>query len=225
MKNKLTILLAFICTACFPVDVIGQHEAVDIAKKSEIEAMGNQYMLLGVAGSYFNARLYSDAERIYNIAIKGLPITDPMIYSNMSVFIGKQGRYNEAISWADKALKMRPNDFHGKIVKASWLIESGDKEGGDKLFDECVSDAKFKELHKSFYWDCLSCYLASSDRKDELKDAISKAVENGDLYSMKFIKMDIVFDKYRNENWFIQLVGKTIASQGEGNGQWHGFIH
>ena len=47
MKNKLTILLAFICTACFPVDVIGQHEAVDIAKKSEIEAMGNQYMLLG----------------------------------------------------------------------------------------------------------------------------------------------------------------------------------
>jgi hypothetical protein len=60
-----------------------------------------------------------------------------------------------------------------------------------------------------FYWACRACFYASVGDVAELQAAIPKAM-SGDADSRSFFERDVIFDAYRGEPWFIELVGKTL---------------
>ncbi len=205
------LLLAWLMSCCFSLDIIGQRELAGIAKNNEAQAAGNPLLLLGVAGDYCDARMYQDAERVWALAMKGQAITDPMMYSNMSVFIGKQRKFPEAVAWADKALAIDKGHFHAKIVKASWLTESGDHVAGDRWYQECVADSATRGSDPALYWSCMACYLASRGDVKALEQAITQVINTQDDASLTFLRRDIVFDPYREAAWFLRLVGPTVV--------------
>jgi tetratricopeptide (TPR) repeat protein len=180
---------------------------------AEQEALGNKYLLLNVSGLYCDARMYADAERVWKFAIDGERIHDPLMYSNLSVFCGKQGNYDEAIQWADRALQMNPQCFHAKIVKASWFFASKRVAEAMLLYQECLGDDKAKSADPDTYWSCVACFTATSGDVIELNKAIAEVIHRGNAESLEFLRTDVVFDPYRSADWFIQLVGVTVVTQ------------
>lgn len=185
----------------------------ETAIAAEHEALGNKYQLLHVSGLYCDARMYADAERVWTLAIDGERINDPLMYSNLSVFCGKQGKYAEAIHWADRALQMNPQCFHAKMVKASWLFESQRVEEAMVLYQVCLLDDKAKAADPDMYWSCVACFTASSGDIIQLNKVIAEVIHLGNEESLDFLRTDIVFDPYRSADWFIQLVGVTVMAQ------------
>jgi tetratricopeptide (TPR) repeat protein len=208
--NYIKILALFIMgTRLMGMDLIDDKKYTDIAKNAELEAAGNPLMLLDVAGKYMEARDYKKASDIYTEIIKNFAVTHPMIYSNQAVFLGKQKRYEEAIEMADRAIKMDPTAIHPKMVKASWLWESGKHDDATALYNSVQVPASGSP-DESLYYGCKACYFASVGDEKEMQSAINQCMELKDKHFVTFIRRDIVFDPYRKKEWFIQLFGNTV---------------
>lgn len=173
---------------------------------------------LRLAGIYSDARQYAKSEVLYR---KHVDVAErfPLIYANLSVFAGKQAKYAEAIEWADKAISagrqiMVANPeaevdlMHPTLVKASWLWESG-QQGAAKALFASVAVPIVGDASESTYWSCRACFYGSVGDQAELTAAIGKCLDLADSHLATFIRRDVVFDRYRAQPWFIELVGIT----------------
>ena len=173
---------------------------------------------LRLAGIYSDARQYGKSEALYR---KHVDLADrfPVIYANLSVFAGKQAKYAEAIEWADKAigagkriLAANPETgvdlMHPTLVKSSWLWESGQQVEGKALFAS-IAVPLVGDPDESTYWSCRACFYASVGDQAELTAAIGRCLDLSDHHVATFVRRDVVFDRYRDQPWFIQLVGIT----------------
>ena len=161
--------------------------------------------------SYFDAcmdnRAYSDAE----IAARTLLALAPhynIVHSNLSVVLGKQGKYDEALMEAEIATLLDPsNSMHPNAVACSWLYCLGRKQEAIERFQRIPVPTESHALRA--YWGCKSCFYASVGSVDEIKTAIASAL-TVDPDHRSFFERDMVFDQYRGEPWFVELVGKTL---------------
>ena len=129
-------------------------------------------------------------------------------HSNLSVALGKQGKYQEALQEAEIAKLLNPGDsMHPDAVACSWLFHLGRKQ---EAIDRFKAIAVPTEVHAArAYWGCKACFFASVGDAAEIKNAIAMALKE-DPDRTGFFERDVVFDAYRGEPWFIELVGKTL---------------
>lgn len=161
--------------------------------------------------SYFAAcmdnRAYADAE----IAARTMMVVLPrynLVDSNLSVVLGKQGKYQEALQEAEIAKLLDPADsMHADAVACSWLFYLGRKQEAITRFQHIPVPTDVHAL--PFYWGCKACFYASVGIVDEIKTSITNALA-ADASNRSFFERDIVFDRYRAEPWFIALVGTTL---------------
>ena len=161
--------------------------------------------------SYFAAcmdnRSYGDAE----VAARTLLALAPqynLVHSNLSVVLGKQGKYQEALQEAEITKLLDPSDsMHADAVACSWLHYLGRKQEALDRFKSIPVPTDSRAL--AFYWGCKACFYASVGSVEEIKTAIANALK-ADPEHRSFFERDIVFDQYRADTWFIELVGKTL---------------
>ncbi len=162
------------------------------------------------------ARDYASAES-YARQMCALAPKVPAFQANLSVFLGKQGRYAEAAEAARKAIALADgnpdNMWHPSLVLASWEWRLGKHEEAQALVDAVPIPKKDASGALSLYYGCLACF--SADKGDEaaieanIRLTLNTAEPDSPL--RVFFRRDVVFDPYRSRPWFINLVGKTLA--------------
>jgi tetratricopeptide (TPR) repeat protein len=131
-----------------------------------------------------------------------------LVHSNLSVVLGKQGKYQEALQEAEIASLLNPGDsLHPEAVACSWLYHLGRKQEAVDRFKAIPVPADARKARA--YWGCKACFYASVGDPELLKPAIAMALQL-DPEDRGFFERDVVFDAYRAEPWFIELVGRTL---------------
>lgn len=212
-------LLLLLGVALPALDLVDDPVYRRMAAALEAKTERNPHDDLRLAELYGDARQYDKGEVIYR---KYLAVADrfPVIYANLSVFAGKQGKFIEAIEWADRAIDTgkrlladkpdaQVDTMHPTLVKASWLWESGKRDDAMLLFNS-IAVPPAGDPRESTYWGCRACFYGSVGDQAELAAAIGKCLDLADEHFVTFIRRDVVFDRYRDQLWFIGLVGITM---------------
>lgn len=134
-------------------------------------------------------RDYANAE----IAARTLLALAPqynIAHSNLSVVLGKQGKYQEALQEAEVAKLLDPSDsMHPDAVACSWLYYLGRKQEAIDRFKRIPVPTESRALRS--YWGCKACFYASVGSVEEIKTAIANALK-ADPEGRGFFESDIV---------------------------------
>jgi tetratricopeptide (TPR) repeat protein len=172
------------------------------------QAMSDWLWKLSVA--YTDMRKYDEAE-VVDKAIVAISPGYFASHSNLSVDYGKQGKFDAAIEEAKIAILLCPGDaMHPYLLLCTWLYLSGQKEAAFQIFAkiEIPTDVK----RRSLYYGCKASFYSSVGDAAIVKESITEAIKTNTPH-LSFFERDISFDRYRNEDWFIELVGKTLADR------------
>ncbi len=161
------------------------------------------------SGAAFEARDYVRAEALLREIGAAMP-DNAMVTANLSVSLGKQGRYLEALAEADRALTLPEVDaMHAHAVRASWLWHLGRREEGRAAFAAIPVPATTDDPYE-MYQGCRACFAASSHDLPTLRESIG-ILKSLAGQSFDFVRGDVIFDQYRAESWFVDLVGETLS--------------
>lgn len=161
-----------------------------------------------LSGAQFDARLYADAETTARAILALAPQVDEA-HANLSVVLGKQGRYAEALQSAEIAALLDPREaMHADAIAASWLWHLGREAEAKARFAAILQPLDPARLR--FYQACRACFLASVGDRPGLESAIRACLAGGTDHA-DFFARDVIFDAYRAEPWFVALVGPTLA--------------
>ena len=220
-------LIPFLCL-CLPWSAMAAalpalvDDAEFAAKYAEIRANPPQpgqvgdliqwHLALATAAGASRAHLLG--ERALRAALLIAP-AHPQLHANLSVYLGKQGRYQEALDEAELAILLDPIDTtHAEAVACSWMAKLGRAAEAKARF---AAIAKPEELDRlSLYWGCAACFHADLGEVAAAQAAIAEMLTTASSderkqHSMQFLRRDPAFDRYRGEAWFIAIAGKTLA--------------
>jgi tetratricopeptide (TPR) repeat protein len=154
-------------------------------------------------------RDYKEAESVVR-RISELEPNSAWAHVNLSVYLGKQGKYHDAIAESNRAIEMdKGTELHANLVLASWEWLSGQKDAALKRIASV--EVPNDEYGKRSYYSCIACFYASVGDEEKIADAIKNAQAVDEKKTFQdFIATDIVFDPYRRREWFIKLAGKTL---------------
>lgn len=154
-----------------------------------------------------NCRHYAEAETACR-AVMTLAPQYALSHSNLSVVLGKQGKYQEALQEAEIAKLLDPsNSMHADAVACSWMYFLGQKQEAIDRFQLIPVPTDADEVR--VYWGCRACFYSTVGTVDEIKSSIGNALQM-DPENRAFFERDITFDRYRAEPWFVALVGQTL---------------
>lgn len=185
-----------------------QKKLSDLLKQytPEMEQTERIDLLYRIRSASFYARDYATAEKYAREILKLKP-KESIEHSNLSVYLGKQGKFKEAETEAREAIKLDPGNSHAFMVLASWEWHLRKREKALQTFKSVVVPEDPGE--RRYYEGCKACFYASVGDEKEIEAAISKCLELDDRKD--FFERDIIFDPYRGKDWFIKLVGETLA--------------
>lgn len=205
MIKLLCPLLLCVGALCASEEIINLKEYKGKAVSALKSAHGDPNALINAAHLFMDARDYATAETICGNLLRTGKYELPFMYSNYSVFLGKQGKYQAAIAAADKALALDPGNMHARAVKASWLYESGQTEAGIRLFEDiAVPAAGYPRI---LYFECRACFYGSVADEKQVREAMACVVTDSNC--QVFFKNDVVFDKFRTKDWYMKFFGFT----------------
>lgn len=157
----------------------------------------------------FEARDYVEAEAVLRELAEAMP-GNPSIIANLSVSLGKQGRYAEALAEADRALASPDvHAMHANAIRASWLWHLDRRDEARTAFAAIPVPAP-TDADYELYQDCRACFSASAHDLQTLRESIGVLHALG-WESLAFVRGDVIFDQYRAEIWFSELVGNTLS--------------
>ena len=166
--------------------------------------------LWDLASEYGRLRRYREAERcMRQVAARGY--NTPIAYCNLSVYLGKQGKYEEACKAARISLECKPRDnMHAQFLLAEWQQRLGNTKEARQILSEVTPPRDSYEL--SIYYGSLACVHAAFRDEEKVREYLELAL-GFDLFGgvRPHARRDIVFDRYRDKEWFIRLVGETLA--------------
>jgi tetratricopeptide (TPR) repeat protein len=130
-------------------------------------------------------------------------------HDTLSVCLGKQGKFDEAIAEAEKAISLKPGDtMQQNIMLAEWEWASGKKEAAQKRIAEIpVPQGRVNQRR---YYDSTASFYATSGDEEKLKEALRIAnAADDDGSEADLLSCDNVFDPYREKDWFIKLLDES----------------
>lgn len=209
----LVMILADDLTAAEPVQLTNDPmyaakvQAVLAAQPAGTDQQALFPWIWSYSSACLNNRDYTNAEAAAR-ALLALAPQYNLVHSNLSVVLGKQGKYQEALQEAEIAVLLNPSDrMHPDAVACSWLYYLGRKQ---EAIDRFKRIAVPTEPHAArAYWGCSACFYATVGDVGPIKAAIATALQL-EPTNTAFFERDPVFDAYRAEPWFIALVGKTL---------------
>lgn len=161
-----------------------------------------------LASACFDARMYWRAVELLEAVVADYPSFAPA-WSNLSVNYGKMGMYDQAIAAIDRRMRLDPDDvMHAKLVKASWLLGTGDRAGAQRLIEATPDPGGDRS---AFYHSCLACFHADSGELERLQHHVDRVLALDPEGERTFFERDVVFDPYRDQAWFIERFGVTLA--------------
>lgn len=184
------------------------REALDLALAEPVPAEPAAALThaLRLADLAFPARRYDVGEAQMRLAIAMVPgFAD--LHSNLSVMLGKQGRYAEAEAAARAALALDPACLHARLVQPSWELGLGRREAALAAFAAVPVPAD--PAGQALYHGAVACFFADVGDRERTAQGIRDALAV-DPEAMTFFRRDVVFDRYRAEPWFVDLVGPTL---------------
>ena len=156
----------------------------------------------------FDARRYDEGEAQMRRALAVAPAV-PGLHSNLSVMLGKQGRFAEAATAARAALALDPTYLHAKLVLPSWELGLGQREAALAAFSAIPVPDDGQE--RGLYHAATACFFADAGDAKRVAQGIRDALAaDPEQEVMTFFRRDVVFDRYRAEPWFVDLVGATL---------------
>lgn len=166
-----------------------------------------------LAGAKFLNRDYAGGEAAVREALKLLPRHSPL-YCDLSVQLGKQGKYEDALHAARKALGYGQGNardtMHAELVLACWEWESGKHEEARKRV-AYVSPPRAGSSYELLYYGSLAGFYAITGEEAKLEAAVKKTLHLDKENQMRpFFERDVSFDPYRAKPWFVALVGQTL---------------
>ncbi len=155
-------------------------------------------------------RNYAAAEEHHRKSLELAPDT-PVLHANLSVTLGKMGRYREAAAEARKALALPGVDaMHANMVLACWEWELGQGAQARARVKSVAVPARRGD--RRLYYGCLACFRAQTGDEKATEAAMKQALAlDSTSGSRAFFERDVAFDPYRKRAWFIRLVGETLA--------------
>ena len=137
---------------------------------------------------------------------------DADLYTALSVLLGKQGRYQDALDAAEHGATLPgASPAYINAIKASWIHHLGRSEEAKALFASITVPQEANGFYR-LYHGCRACFGASTHDLAMMKESIAIKMRMGGRDAM-FIQRDVIFDQYRDEPWFKTLVGETLASK------------
>ena len=156
----------------------------------------------------FDARRYDVGEAQMRAALAVAPGLAPL-HSNLSVMLGKLGRFAEAAAAAEAALALDPTYLHARLVLPSWQLGLGQREAALAAF--AVIPVPDDEQERRLYHAAAACFFADAGDAVRVAQGIRAALAaDPEQEVMTFFRRDVVFDRYRAEPWFVDLVGATL---------------
>lgn len=212
------MIRAYICLMLLPilpaVDLVDDERYRFLVERYEASLAnwdGTPFALplqMELAGACFDARMYWRGAEVLEQVVERYP-DYAGAWSNLSVNYGKMGMYDKAITAADRSMALEPDQaMHAKLVKASWLLRSGEVEAAQALVDATPNPGG--EL-APFFHTCLACFHADAGNVEALKEHIDRARVLDPDGDETFYRRDVVFDPYRDQPWFIERFGTTLA--------------
>lgn len=167
--------------------------------------------LMEVGDAAFEARDYARAETAMRALADRWP-DEPWVAANLSVALGKQGRWSLALAEAERAERLPgANAMHCRAIRASWLWHLGRRDEARALFAAIPPPPEASD-DRELWHACRACFAASAGDLETLRDGIARLRDaGGDAF--EFVQRDVVFDPYRGEPWFTELVGETLAQE------------
>lgn len=132
------------------------------------------------------------------------------LHTNLSVCLGKQGKYEEAIKEARYGKLLDPRvGMHAELVICSWEWRLGQKEQAMKRFQ--AIDKPSDPYLLALYYGCKACFYCDVGDEGIIKDSLLKALDMDKTNQFKSLfERDIMFDPYRAKPWFIGIFGETL---------------
>ncbi|MGQ9657651.1 MAG: tetratricopeptide repeat protein [Fimbriimonadales bacterium] len=110
----------------------------------------------------YNLPNWRDAESFWRWLTVAAP-RSPIGYSNLSDLYNKQGRYKEALEYAEQAIQVAPRSGMGYVNKGVALLRLGDPEAALALFRQATEI----EPSNIIAWNNLAVMLAERDAFEE----------------------------------------------------------
>lgn len=161
-----------------------------------------------LASAYMDLRRYDLGETEARAALRLAP-GHPTLHSNLSVMLGKQGKFAEALAEAQAALAIDPDHLHARLVLPSWELGAGQREAALLHFQAIPKPGEGKDLR--LYYSAQACFYADVGDAGKTAEGIREALARDTSGNTRtFFARDLVFDRYRAESWFVTLVGATL---------------
>jgi len=136
---------------------------------------------------------------------------DWVSWANLSSYLAKRGQFEEATEAIQRAMALPGHDENiVRFIMADLLWLSGKKEASGALLGE-IQQPHDKPQAELAWHSCRAFYHAlTDDDRDVIRQSIA-AVQHmpGSQRWMDVFRRDPIFDRYRMEPWFIDLVGRT----------------
>lgn len=153
-------------------------------------------------------RQYKEAEAVSDKLIARAGNRADLLFDK-SCYVGKQGRFDDALKLAEEGLGKRPDDLRGKMVKAIWLAALDRKDDVAAIL-KGLQVPKLGEKDHNLYWLCKAYVMARLNDAGEVERAIRECMRSdADHWGYDCFQRDVTFDPFRTQQWFVDLVGKT----------------
>jgi predicted Zn-dependent protease len=154
-------------------------------------------------------RQYTKAEEVCKdlIAAHG---RKPGLLVDLSCYVGKQGRFQEALELGDEAAKASPDDLRAAFVRVLWVaaLARRDEAMGALKAIKAPSQA---DPNENAYWLCMAYAYARLGDEDNLAKAMANSLKNDYMHwAFDCYQRDVTFDAYRARAWFIEIAGRTL---------------
>jgi tetratricopeptide (TPR) repeat protein len=173
-----------------------------------------------MSSAEFYARDYAKAELHARKALESDDL-NPMLHANLSVCLGKQGKYAEAEEEAAKALGLAGADvMHCNLVLACWELKLGKKKQAQARVEGVPPPTGARR--RGVYHGCRACFYAVAGDEEQTAAEIRRALRvdpSNRSRSRTFFERDVAFDPSRGEGWFLDLVGQTLDAGADAPGE------
>ena len=158
-----------------------------------------------------DARQYDKAEAMQRVFMAH---TEDAAWKHLSlsIYLGKQGKFKDAEAEAKRSIEMRPNYAIPNLVLASWEWHLG-KQAEARSRVEGIPRPADGDKDLGYYLGCRACFFASAGDEAKIEESVQDRMKLDPEKGRVFFARDIIFDPYRNKDWFIKLVGKTLADE------------